>query len=77
MTVSALFANGLQLLSSVSKYGRRHETENAILTHSSRDKMTDISQTTFPKRIFFNENVWISIKISLNFFLLRVQLTIF
>ena len=37
------------------------------LTHLSLDKMAAISQTTFFKWISFNEKVWISIKISLNF----------
>ena len=37
-----------------------------VLTQWDRDEMNNISQTTF-KRIFFNENVWISIKISLKF----------
>ena len=37
-----------------------------MLTHWGRDEMNNISQTTF-KRIFFNENVLISIKISLKF----------
>ena len=39
----------------------------AILTHWGRDKMDAISQTTFFKCIFLNENVWIPIKISLKF----------
>ena len=38
-----------------------------ILTHWGWDEMNNISQMTFFKRIFFNENVWISIKISLKF----------
>ena len=37
------------------------------LTHWGRDKMAAISQTTFWKRIFLNENVWILIKIALKF----------
>ena len=37
-----------------------------ILTHWGRDKMTAILDDIF-KRIFLNENVWISIKISLMF----------
>ena len=37
------------------------------LTQWGRDKMDAISQTTFFKCIFLNENVWISIKISLKF----------
>ena len=37
------------------------------LTHWGRDKMTAIFQTTFSNCIFLNENVWISIKISLKF----------
>ena len=38
-----------------------------ILTHWGRDKMDAIFQTTFFKCIFLNENVWISLKISLKF----------
>ena len=41
--------------------------EETELTHWGRDEVNNISQTTFSKRIFFNENVWISIKISLKF----------
>ena len=37
------------------------------LTHWDRDKMDAMSQTTFSKCIFLNENVWIPIKISLKF----------
>ena len=37
------------------------------LTHWGRDKMDAISQTTFFKQIFLNENVWILIKFSLKF----------
>ena len=37
------------------------------LTHRGQDKMTAIFQTTFSNCIFLNENVWISIKISLKF----------
>ena len=37
------------------------------LTHWDRDKMADISQTIFFKRIYFKENIWISVKISLKF----------
>ena len=37
------------------------------LTHWGRDEMNNISQTTFFKRIYFNENVRISIKLSLKF----------
>ena len=33
------------------------------LTHWDRDKMADISQTTFFLSIFLNENLWISIDI--------------
>ena len=43
-----------------------HFADN-ILTHWSRDKMAVIFQTTFCKCIFVNENVGISIKISLKF----------
>ena len=35
------------------------------LTHSGRDKMADIFQTTFSNVFLLNENVWISTKISL------------
>ena len=38
----------------------------ANLTHWGRDKMDAVSQTTFSSA-FFNENVWIPIKISLKF----------
>ena len=38
---------------------------NSLLTHWGRDKMDAISQTTFFKCIFLNENAWISINISL------------
>ena len=38
-----------------------------ILTHWGRDEIDAISQTTFWKCIFLNENVLISIKISLKF----------
>ena len=38
-----------------------------ILTHWGRDKMDGISPTTFLKCIFLDENIWISIKISLKF----------
>ena len=37
------------------------------LTHWGRDKMDAISQTPFSSAFFFNENIWISIKISLKF----------
>ena len=37
------------------------------LTHWGRDNMAAISQTTFSNVILLNENVWISIKISLKF----------
>ena len=37
------------------------------LTHSGQDKMDAISQTTFFKCTFVNENVRISIEISLKF----------
>ena len=37
------------------------------LTHWGRDKMATFLQTTFPKCMYFNEIVWIAIKISLNF----------
>ena len=37
------------------------------LTHSGRDKMAVIFQTTFSNALFLNENEWISIKISLKF----------
>ena len=43
------------------------ENENEILTHWGRDKMAAISQATLSKHIFLNENVTISIKISLKF----------
>ena len=42
-------------------------TAAMTLTHWDRDQMTAVSQTTFLKRIFLNENVQISIKISLKF----------
>ena len=38
-----------------------------ILTHWSRDKMAATFPATFCKCIFFNENMWILIKISLKF----------
>ena len=37
------------------------------LTHWGRDKMDTTSQTTFSRAFSLNENVWISIKISLKF----------
>ena len=40
---------------------------NSDLTHWGRDKMDAISQTTFSSAFFFNENVWIPIKILLKF----------
>ena len=48
------------------------------LTLWGRGKMAAVTQTTLSKRIFLNENVWISNKISLNFVQIpRVRLTIF
>ena len=38
------------------------------LTFWGRDEMAVISQTTVSNAIFFNKNVWISLKISLKFF---------
>ena len=38
-----------------------------ILTHWGRDNMAIISQTTFSNAFFLNENVWLSLKISLKF----------
>ena len=38
-----------------------------FLTHWGRDKMAAISQTDIFQQIFLNENVWIAIKISLEF----------
>ena len=38
-----------------------------ILTYWGRDKMAAVFQTTFSNAFFFNENVQISIKISLKF----------
>ena len=46
-----------------------------VLTHWSRDKMGAISQTIFSSTFFFNEYVWISIKIFWRLFP-KVQLTI-
>ena len=40
---------------------------SAFKTHWGRDKMNAISQTTFSKRIFLNEKVWVSLKIPLKF----------
>ena len=37
------------------------------LTYWGRDKMADILQTKFSNNIFFNENVWIPIDISMKF----------
>ena len=39
------------------------------LTHWGRDKITAISQMTFLNAFFLNENVWISLKISLKYVL--------
>ena len=39
------------------------------LTHWDRDKMAAIFQTTFSNAFFLNENVWISLKLSLKFVL--------
>ena len=38
-----------------------------VLTHWGRDEINNIFADNIFKRIFFNENVWISIKISLKF----------
>ena len=38
-----------------------------MLTHWGWDEINNISKTTFSNVFFFNENVWISIKISLKF----------
>ena len=43
-----------------------HKT-SIILTHWGRDKMAAVSQTTLSNAFFWNENVRISIKISLKF----------
>ena len=37
------------------------------LTHWGRDKMVSILQTTFSNACFFNENIWILLRISLKF----------
>ena len=37
------------------------------LTHWGRNKMADISQTTTSNAILLNENIWISLKLSLKF----------
>ena len=39
----------------------------AMLKHWDWDNMATISQTKIFKCIFFNENIWISIEISLKF----------
>ena len=38
-----------------------------LLTHRGLEEMDNVSQTTLFKHIFFNDNVWISINISLKF----------
>ena len=37
------------------------------ITHWGRDELDNVSADNIFKRIFFNENVWISIKMSLKF----------
>ena len=43
--------------------------DHRLLTHWGRDKIAAISQATFLNVLFVNENVWISLKISLKYVL--------
>ena len=53
---------GLQITADGVKQNLR-----TTLIHWGRNKMAAISQTTFSNAFFLNENIWISIKSSLDF----------
>ena len=46
---------------------RQKTKDTNPLTHWGRDNMAAISQTTILRCIFLNENVWISVELSLKF----------
>ena len=55
------------MLTEIDSNDGAKETTTFYLTHWGRDKMTTIFKMTFFKCIFLNENICISIKISLKF----------
>ena len=54
----------IQLIANFGPFTAFSASKPIALTHWDRDKMAAIIQTTFSIG-FFNENIWISIKISL------------